>query len=135
MDRVGFEGAAIKSFWNPTLAFQYPLVDRVGFEGAQLGQRLVLVRKFQYPLVDRVGFEGLESLCPGSSSLCFSILWWIELVLRGQAAARPARFQRVFQYPLVDRVGFEGRKKERISTPDGTRFSILWWIELVLRAT
>ena len=42
-----------------------------------------VVCKFQYPLVDRVGFEGYELPAIPALPAGFSILWWIELVLRG----------------------------------------------------
>ena len=38
----------------------------------------------------------------------FSILWWIELVLRAPTEQVEDDTRRAFQYPLVDRVGFEG---------------------------
>ena len=37
---------------------------------------------FQYPLVDRVGFEGPLNMIQLGRESGFSILWWIELVLR-----------------------------------------------------
>ena len=64
---------------------------------------------FQYPLVDRVGFEGNELVNMHIGQFVgFSILWWIELVLRGRWRSS--------------------------STRRRASFSILWWIELVLRA-
>ena len=112
--------------------FQYPLVDRVGFEGALMLILLLTPRQFQYPLVDRVGFEGPSALLLPPSQACFSILWWIELVLRGASLLAFVVVVIGFQYPLVDRVGFEGAPC--ISSARRTvSFSILWWIELVLR--
>ena len=40
------------------------------------------VNRFQYPLVDRVGFEGWPTASQNAPANSFSILWWIELVLR-----------------------------------------------------
>ena len=64
--------------------FQYPLVDRVGFEGRNLHAASAAVAKFQYPLVDRVGFEGAPTSLTATNTPSFSILWWIELVLRAK---------------------------------------------------
>ena len=87
---------------------------------------------FQYPLVDRVGFEGTAVGVGDGRELGFSILWWIELVLRDPTTSTRSVTVGAFQYPLVDRVGFEGRNSQSSSgTP--ACFSILWWIELVLR--
>ena len=66
---------------------------------------------FQYPLVDRVGFEGHPASPAPAHAQRFSILWWIELVLRGAASALRRLAPAQFQYPLVDRVGFEGPGK------------------------
>ena len=90
-------------------AFQYPLVDRVGFEGDLDSTNYVSSGPFQYPLVDRVGFEGKSAaIMEIMNNASFSILWWIELVLRGAS---------------------------RLSAMSVSAcFSILWWIELVLRA-
>ena len=91
--------------------------------------------EFQYPLVDRVGFEGtLPSPRAVRARTCFSILWWIELVLRDAVSSGAVTVALTFQYPLVDRVGFEGDQTGRTSRTT-TSFSILWWIELVLRAS
>ena len=141
------------------VGFQYPLVDRVGFEGSFVDDAPWKPRRFQYPLVDRVGFEGYTRILIDAETRSFSILWWIELVLRGHQRhkhphATPACFSilwwielvlrdtpsppnslsvRAFQYPLVDRVGFEGAPSSGASACGQIRFSILWWIELVLR--
>ena len=111
--------------------FQYPLVDRVGFEGYGDWCDECGVIKFQYPLVDRVGFEGNDTTALSRVIDRFSILWWIELVLRVAVAVGGCGVQ-VFQYPLVDRVGFEGAG-QLTAALEPWRFSILWWIELVLR--
>ena len=63
---------------------------------------------FQYPLVDRVGFEGRVVMASPPYQPGFSILWWIELVLRGETLEMEDVAGGLFQYPLVDRVGFEG---------------------------
>ena len=86
--------------------FQYPLVDRVGFEGVYQQAIYGICARFQYPLVDRVGFEGHADTPMGEHVVGFSILWWIELVLRGRCGARAHVLHSSFQYPLVDRVGF-----------------------------
>ena len=62
----------------------------------------------------------------------FSILWWIELVLRDEIRGK-ALLAFEFQYPLVDRVGFEGAGAAGSASIAQAGFSILWWIELVLR--
>ena len=41
----------------------------------------------------------------------FSILWWIELVLRDGDLLSDRPHVEQFQYPLVDRVGFEGQRR------------------------
>ena len=43
----------------------------------------------------------------------FSILWWIELVLRVVTVIRAIQEVVPFQYPLVDRVGFEGQVRSQ----------------------
>ena len=88
---------------------------------------------FQYPLVDRVGFEGYQIDFHFPIPFGFSILWWIELVLRGHKTPGYTVTVAAFQYPLVDRVGFEGLSTVPPWAGLRRRFSILWWIELVLR--
>ena len=157
VDRVGFEGRNRHREHEHSTKFQYPLVDRVGFEGAVRAVDERQRHEFQYPLVDRVGFEGRSGVNEEQAAGCFSILWWIELVLRvawpGGITYLHTPFQyplvdrvgfegtdlrlaqagnREFQYPLVDRVGFEGQVG-MLANNQPPCFSILWWIELVLR--
>ena len=51
----------------------------------------------------------------------FSILWWIELVLRATVQAHSPSSACTFQYPLVDRVGFEGSQAIRV-VPEPLKF-------------
>ena len=63
--------------------------------------------------MDRVGFEGQAIQAGVAGHNRFSILWWIELVLRVVLPC-PSGAVIEFQYPLVDRVGFEGVKYQNV---------------------
>ena len=88
--------------------FQYPLVDRVGFEGAQRCQYRSRLWSFSILWWIELVLRALTHDTGRMLTFCFSILWWIELVLRAIAIDADGSATIKFQYPLVDRVGFEG---------------------------
>ena len=82
--------------------------------------------------MDRVGFEGGTSMSRRMSHASFSILWWIELVLRDdEVRAIHAAYKSFSILWWIELVLRETVTPEMAARWLG--FSILWWIELVLR--